>query len=306
VIFSDRYAYGFPVLYKGIFIYKNYYMGNTLSITSLQRAVRKIGLFSGFLLLCVPTLVNATGAISQGYKTKSTEVTKGALLSLVSSGSTEVEPANSGNVNSLVGIAADKPLVELSTSGQNTQVVVNGSTEALVSNINGDIKAGDKITASPVSGIGMKALEATEIVGSAQAGLDSVTTVSRTITDKDGKSETIKVGLLPIAINITHYSVPASQGTIASFVPPFLQSVANTIAGRQVTPIRVLLGATALLLGFIAIIVILSTAIRNGLISLGRNPLAQGALRKGLVDVIIAAIGLLVVTTVVVYVVLVV
>lgn len=281
-------------------------MRNTFSTTSLHRVIRNVGLLSAFAIISTPILAGATGAISQGYKTKSNEVTKGALMSLVSSGSTEVEPANTNNVTSLVGVAADKPLVELSTSGQNTQVVVNGSTEALVSNINGDVKAGDKITASPISGIGMKALEATEIVGSAQAGLDTVTTVNRTITDKDGKSETIKVGLLPIAINVSHYSAPASQGTISSFVPPFLQSIANTIAGRQVTPIRVLLGAAALLLGFVAIIVILSTAIRNGLISLGRNPLAQGALRKGLVDVIIAAIGLLVVTTVVVYVVLVV
>ncbi|HKR82237.1 MAG TPA: hypothetical protein VJR27_04550 [Candidatus Saccharimonadales bacterium] len=281
-------------------------MGIFSVTTTISRAVRKIGLAGGLALLLAPVAVGATGAISQGYKTNSTEVTKGVLLSLVASSSTEVEPANNDNVTNLIGVAADKPLVELSAGQNNAQVVVNGSTEALVSNLNGDVKAGDKITASPVSGIGMKALEATEIVGTAQAGLDTVTTVARTVTDKDGKTETIKVGLLPIGVNVSHYSAPAAQGTIASFVPPFLQSVANTIAGRQVTPIRVLLGAAALLLGFIAIIVILSTAIRSGLISLGRNPLAQGALRKGLVDVIIAAMGLLVITTVVVYVVLVV
>ncbi|SRR6266511_3003929 len=279
-------------------------MGKHVKTTAATAARRSLGLIGlAVLALAVPASCLAAGAISQGYKTTSTNVSKGALLSLVSSGSTSVEPANSTtNVSNLVGIAADKPLIELSGGGENsTQVVVGGSTEALVSDVNGTVKAGDKITASPISGVGMKAMEATEIVGTARANLDSIATVEQTITGKDGQKQTIKVGLLPIAVNVNYYSAAATQGTFASFVPPFLQSIANTVAGRQVSPVRVLLGATALLLGFVAVIVILYTSIRNGLISLGRNPLAQGALRKGLFDVIIAAVGLLIVTTVLVY-----
>jgi len=45
----------------------------------------------------------------------------------------------------------------------------------------------------------------------------------------------------------------------------------------------------------------LYAAIRNQIISIGRNPLAQAELRKGLVDVIVAAIGVLIITVVVVY-----
>ena len=284
-------------------------MGKYLTTAGLQKTIRKTWWLSAaavvLQLSLLPVLCAAAGAISQGYGTRASDISKGTLLSLISTGSTAVEPANSTkNSKNLVGIAADKPLVELSDSaeGTSTQVVVSGSTEALVSNANGDIKAGDKITASPISGIGMKALESSEIVGTARANLDSITTVDRSVEDTDGQKKTVKVGLLPITVNVTYYSASMSQGTFSSFVPPFLQSIANTVAGRQVSPLRVLLGASALLLGFSAVIVILYTSIRNGLISLGRNPLAQGALRKGLVDVVIAAVGLLVVTTVLVYV----
>ncbi|HSW92631.1 MAG TPA: hypothetical protein VLH14_01970, partial [Patescibacteria group bacterium] len=186
-----------------------------------------------------------------------------------------------------------------------TRVVVNGSTEALVSDMNGSVKAGDKITASPVSGIGMKSIQAAEVVGTAQANLDSVTLVTQKVSGTDGQEQTVKVGLLPVAVNVTYYSAATQQGIVAAFVPPFLQALANGIAGRQVSPLRVLLAAIALLLGFGAVSIMLYTSIRSGVISIGRNPLAQGALRKSLVDVVVAAIGLLVITTVIVYVALV-
>lgn len=256
------------------------------------------------IVLAMPVSFAASGAISQSYKTSSDNVTKGALVSFVSDGTTEVEPATISNGVHLAGIAADKPLVELSSGDAeaNTRVVVNGSTEALVSDINGSVKAGDKITASPISGIGMKAGGAAEIIGTAQNDLDSVTTINRTVKTKDGEDQTIKVGLLLVAVNVAYYSASSSEGAIASFVPPFLQSVANTIAGRPVSALRVLLGTLVLLAGFVTAMIILYTSIRNGVISIGRNPLAQGALRKGMRDVILAVIGLLGMTAFLVYV----
>lgn len=266
------------------------------------RKTRWLGLFAAGFVLTIPGLCLAAAAISQGYKTTSDNVAKGALLSLVADNSTEVEPANTSNATKLVGVAADKPLVELSgNSSSNTRVVVGGTTEVLVSDINGNVQAGDKITVSPVSGIGMKAVGSAEVVGSAQADFSAITTLNRSVTTSDGQQKTIKVGLLPVAVNVTYYSASMSQGTISSFVPPFLQSLANTVAGRQVSPVRVLIGATTLLLGFVAVMIILYTSIRNGLISIGRNPLAQKALRRGLIDIIFAAMGLLLITAAIVY-----
>lgn len=270
----------------------------------LWSASALIFLFTLYFLSVPKAVLGATtGAISQQYQTNSTGITTGELLSLSEVGSSIVEPANSTmNASRLIGVAADKPLLELSGEGaKSVQVVVGGTSSALVSNINGPVKVGDKITASPVSGVGMKASHSAEVVGIAQADLSSVPTVTRNVSGTDGKNISIKIGLLPIAVIVEYYSVASSAGTASSFVPPFLQSLADQLTGKQVSPLRVLFGSALLVMGFAAVTFMLYVAIRSGIISIGRNPLAERALRKGLVDVIIAALGVLTITAVVVY-----
>jgi len=278
--------------------------GHTMSYLTgvLRRPMGVTAAVLAVLLFAFSGVVAAQGgAISQAYQTKSATVSEGVLLSLVSSGSSEVEPATIGNATNLVGIAASKPLLELSNSGKSSvQVVVSGSTEVLVSDANGKVRAGDKITVSPLAGIGMKAIGSSQIVGSAQKSLSSVKTVTEEAKGKDGGTITVHVGLVPVAVNVVYYSAASSQGSVSAFVPPFLQNVANAVAGKQVSPLRVLIGTTALLLGFAAVITMLYVGVRSGVISLGRNPLAADALRRGMIDVLIAALGILIVTGVIV------
>jgi len=244
----------------------------------------------------------ASGAISQSYQTDTTDITSGALVGLTAAKSGLVSPVSNSNATTLVGIATSKPLVELSATKQRSvQVAVSGTVDALVSDANGPVNSGDKITASPINGIGMKATTASEIVGTAQASLSSVKTVIKAFATTNGQKVSVKVGLLPVTVAVSYYSASASEGTIASILPPFLQSIANTLTGKQVSPLRVLLGTCALLLGFVAVTVMLYVAIRSQLISIGRNPLAESAIRKGLVDAIVAAIGVLLITVGVVY-----
>lgn len=257
------------------------------------------------LLLCLGSAstfaATTSAAISQSYQTTSTNIVQGTLLSLPSKGSSSVGPAGSSTAGNLVGVAVSKPLVQLSTDTQqhSVQVATGGTTNVLVSDINGPVYTGDKITASPVSGIGMKATAASEIVGVAQANLSSVKTVTKSFAGTNGKTVKAKVGLLPVAVNVAYYSA-APQGSIAAYVPPFLQSLANGIAGKAVSPLRVLIGTIALILGFVTIIIMLYTGIRSGVISLGRNPLAADALRRGMVDILVTAMGVLVVAGVIV------
>ena len=51
----------------------------------------------------------------------------------------------------------------------------------------------------------------------------------------------------------------------------------------------------------LTVVIMVQTAIRSGIISLGRNPLAQQTLRRGLRDALIAAVAVLVVTAVATY-----
>lgn len=274
-------------------------------VVSIKRRV--VGSALLLLLMCVPaTQVFAAGAISQSYKTKSNDITAGAILSLTATDTTTVELANATNSANLVGVAADKPLIALGNGQGTVSTVIGGTTNVLVSDLNGEVNAGDKIAISPISGIGMKAVESGQIVGTAQTSLSSIALIQEVVKGQDNADVHLKVGLLPVTINIMYYSPGGnSEGKAASFIPAFLQNIANGIAGKEVAPMRVLLSTIALLLGFIAAMVILYAAISNGVKSLGRNPLAASALRKELYGVAAAAVGVLALTAAVVYIVLV-
>jgi hypothetical protein len=270
------------------------------------RAYISILVATGLLCLPVAAFASSSGAISQSFNATTSGITTGTILSLEQGSDTVVEPASSAtSADNLEGIVANNSLVELSSNQQNAaQVVVSGITPTLVSDINGTINPGDHIAPSPISGIGMKATTPTATIGTAQASLSSVTTVDKTVVDKNGQHMTIKVGLIPIAVNVSYFSDLPTQGSIASYIPPFLQKTANNISGgKSVSPLRVLIGSIGLLLGFITVTLMLYTSIRSGVTSMGRNPLAVTALRRGFVDVLIAAFGIVVVTVIVVYVV---
>lgn len=257
------------------------------------------------VLIATPLLVSSTalavGAISQGFTTSDSVVT-GSVVDLRSDSQNVVELANSSRADRLVGVVGNKSLVELGDTRQ-VQVVTSGLAQVLVSDINGTIKTGDRITASPISGIGMKATQSTTIVGAAQASMSNSSGSSQQkVTDKAGKNHTVTVASVPVQINVTYYV--SSNDHLSPLVPAFLQSLGDSIAGHNVSALRVVIGFLALLLGFLTVSVILYAAVRSGLIAIGRNPLAQGALRKGLIEVVLTAVGILLLTVMVIYIIL--
>jgi len=253
-------------------------------------------------MLVVPLSASALGALSQSFTTTEDSLSAGSIVTLNSSKANQVAKATSDHASSLIGIAADKPLVALGAGNQQVQVVVSGLTPALVSNINGDIKVGDKITASPIKGVGMKAVESSEVVGIAQSSLASSTTTTEHIKDKTGKSTDVKVGVISVQVNVSYYAAPSDK--LSGVVPTFLVNVGSSIAGKDISPLRVLIGFTALLVGFLITGVLLQTAVKSGIISIGRNPLAHDSLRKSLLDVLVTSVGVLLVTVIAFYLVL--
>ena len=271
--------------------------------------VKRFGVFVvAFGLLVVwPTLASAatnnTAAISQGFLVQG-EVTPGTIVSFTKDKeSSTVGTANTDNVDRLVGVIGGKQLVELAGNDNQTQVVTNGSILTFVSNINGDIKIGDKITASPLSGVGMKAIEATRIVGTAQQDFsDAVQVTDQNVTDADGKPQTVKIGLLQVQVGVTHYQpVEANK----SFLPEPIQRFAETVVGRSVDPIRVLVALAILFAGFGGVAILLYSSVRSSIISIGRNPLAAKAVHRSLIEVGLTTFGVLLLTVITVYLVLV-
>ncbi|HKX24603.1 MAG TPA: hypothetical protein VJM46_05165 [Candidatus Saccharimonadales bacterium] len=278
-----------------------------MSLTS-NRNKKRTAWFLGLLMVPVLGLYSfaavqaeSTAAISQGFKTEEVDIAAGALVSLTSDSQSTVQLSNTDRVNQLIGVIGDRPLIELSNNDKEVQVVISGTTLTLVSDINGEIKSGDKITASPINGVGMKANASSLVVGTAQDDLGSTNTTTKSINDKRGQPQSVKVGAVPVSVNVTYYVAPEDKN---SFLPPFLQSLANTVAGKEVSAVRVLISSLVLIFGFVSIAVLLYSSIRSSIISIGRNPLSESAVRKSLFEVGATALGILLVMLIAIYLVL--
>jgi len=252
------------------------------------------------LLFLAPNSTNAelqAAAIAQGFTTDESKVVEGALVSLQPGKPGAVELASASNAQQLVGVVGKDPLIQLGgTGGGNVQVITNGVTVALVSDMDGEIKTGDKITASAVLGIGTKATSGVMVLGTAQADLSSVKTTEHFITDVDGQVHTVHIGLIPTQVGVSFYTDSSDK----TFVPTFLQEFANSIAGKQVSAVRVLIAVMILLLSFISVAVLLYAAVKSSIISIGRNPLSASSVRKSLWQAGFAAVGILGGTTTIV------
>lgn len=257
--------------------------------------------FVGFA--SVPTsAADDTAAISQGYKTEG-EVTPGTIVSFTDKSKTgAVAAANIDSADRLVGVVARNPLVELSGGALQTQVVINGTVLVLVSTINGTVSYGDKVAASPISGVGMKATESGLVLGTVAKDFSEAQQITeRKVRDRKGNMQTVKIGLLPVQVNISYYRAPDDDQTI---LPAFLQQFVNAVAGRPVGLIRALIALALLVTGFGAAAVLIYASVRSSIISIGRNPLSAPAVHRSLFEVGAMSGGILLVMVIAVYLVL--
>lgn len=270
------------------------------STTRLQAAI--IGSITAILIAvpALPASAQSNSAIAQQFQTTKSDITAASLVSTQQGNSNSIELSSFEHPERLVGVVSDNPLIELSNGDSGVQVVTSGLTKVLVTDINGSIASGDKITVSPIEGVGMKATENTTVVGTAQSPL--TTSKTQTIKDKSGKDVKVHIGLITIQVGVAFYN--ADNGKKSSFIPSFLQELANNVAGRNVSAVRVLIAALILLLLFVSITVLLYSAVRSSIISIGRNPLSEQAVRKSLLQVAVTVLAVLLFAVALVFIVL--
>lgn len=142
-------------------------------------------------------------SISHAYPANSA-VRPGSIVSIGQNGS--VAPANTDTAEQLLGatVSDSDSLIAIDASPDTVQVVTSGSASVLVSDLNGDIHAGDLIGVSPFNGIGMKAAPGSKAVGTAQTGFNQQTpaAVKKQVTDKNGKGTAVSVGYARVNIAI--------------------------------------------------------------------------------------------------------
>lgn len=246
--------------------------------------------------LALPLPAQAVTTLSQSYNTDE-KLSLGALVSLEKNTSDRVAAATTSNVDSLLGvvISADNSLLALSSDQDNqAQVATSGTMQVLVSTINGPIARGDHITASPISGVGMKATDNVRIIGTSQGELSESSGTKQTYKDKDGKEQTVVLGQVPVLVNVSYYFKEPEK----TLVPGAIQSIANSLAGKPVSTLPIIISAAIFLIMLIVVSSIVYSMIRSSIISVGRNPMSQSAIYRDLIQLsalvlVILGVGLI-------------
>lgn len=241
-------------------------------------------------------------SLSQGYAT-TTDIATGSLVSLDAKSSGDVVVADLNNAGRLFGVIVAPSSASISLSGGTGQVQVTttGSALVFVTTAGSDIHVGDYIAISPIAGVGMKATVAgTRVVGTAQADFNSSSpgATKRSIDTGSGKKE-VAIGQIPVVISVSSYT--DTDGKQTYVIPSWLQNLSNTVAGKAVSPIRIILAALILIVAISSVSVLLYSAVRNSIISIGRNPLSRGGVVQGMLVVGALAIGILAITAGAIY-----
>lgn len=260
-----------------------------------------LALFLG-IGLTWPMATSALTTISQGYAT-SDQLAVGSIVSLQNNTSDIVDASTNDNVNSILGVVINSGSSLLSLSvGQTNQVQVanSGVVPTLVSDINGDISQGDEITASSVSGVGMKATSDIKVVGIAQASLNDADGSAENYTDKSGHQHSILVGEIPVLVNVSYFY----KQPVKTIIPSVIQNLADTVAGKQVNDVPILISLGIFVVSLVVVTSIIYAMIRSSIISVGRNPMSQSAIYRDIIQLSALVVGILMVAVVSIYMIL--
>lgn len=250
----------------------------------------------GLILFGVGT-AQALSSISQGYAA-SEPLSIGSIVSLEKNSSDHVVAATQENSDSIIGVVINDGSSPLTIeSGSSSQVIVatSGVVPILVSDMNGDIHQGDPITGSSIKGVGMKATSNSKIVGIAQGSIAGKTT--QKVKDEQGIEQTVTLGQVPILVSVSyHYKQPDK-----TIIPAALQNVANTVAGKKVDSLPIIISSVIFLVMLIAVVSIIYAMIRSSIISVGRNPMAQSAIYRDIIQLSILVLAIIGVSIIAIY-----
>jgi len=254
------------------------------------------------VVVLLPSIAGAVTAISQGYAS-SDELSVGSIVSLKDGAADQVEASSSGNVNNILGVVINdgSSLLTVSNgSGDQVQVATSGIATVLVSDINGPVVKGDQITASPVRGVGMKATNNAKVVGVAQSAPSNSPNKDQSYTDNQGKKQQITLGEVQLLVGVTYFYAQPDK----TLIPQAIQNLANALAGKTVNSLPIIISGVIFIITIIVVVSIIFSMIRSSIISVGRNPMAQSAVFRDVIQLSALVLGILAVAVIAIYVIL--
>ena len=272
------------------------------------RAVSYVLLIGGLLssaLLFVPNTQAYTPSNVQGYAADA-PIDIGTIVRLNGKNANRVAIASQAELQNMFGVVVDRSQLPITLSNggidNETFVAVSGTYQVLVSTQGGAIASGDYVTLSSVNGVAMKAsTEQKTVFGRANASFDGkgVNLGTTGLKDTSGKeSKKVTLGSIPITIDIRRN--PNEKSTKTQ-VPELLERIGQAIAEKEVSPIRIYLSMAITAVSLIAAIAVLYSGVRNGIISIGRNPMSKKSIFRALLEVILTSILILIIGLFAVY-----
>lgn len=245
------------------------------------------------------------GGSVQGYASD-TPLDNGTIVQLTGKDANRVKIAKQAELQNMFGVVVDRNSLSVTLSSEALQnetfVAASGTYNVLVSTQGGSIVSGDYVTLSSVNGVAMKAgTEEKTVFGRANGPFDGkgVTLGSTVLKDVNGNTnQTVKLGSIPVTIDIKKN--PNDKST-KSDLPDFLQRLGQQIAEKEVSPVRIYLSLGITLISILAAIAILYSGVRNGIISIGRNPMSKKSIFRALLEVILTSILILIIGLFAVY-----
>jgi hypothetical protein len=249
--------------------------------------------FGALIFLVVLSFSAPLGAqtLTQGYGAD-VQMQKGMIVQIKKDDPTKVELVSAETMDQMHGVvvdANDAP-VTLSSEGQKVFIATTGKFDILVSDQAGAIKTGDYITMSAVQGVGMKAgTKEPVVIGRALADFDGRSGAIGSTDVKDSAGATRKVNFGRIAADVSVSRNPFLKGETPN-VPEFLRKASEAVAGKPVNATRIYLSVFVFIVSTIAAGSLLYAGVRNGLISIGRNPLSKKTIIRGMFQVILTGL----------------
>lgn len=262
-------------------------------------------IFSLTFAVAAPAVaVNYGGGSVQAYAAE-TRIDVGSIVQLTGSEANRVKVATKAELQNMFGVAVDRNQMLVTTSNNlknETYVAASGTYTTLVSTEGGAISVGDYLTMSSIDGVAMKAgTDESTVFGRANQNFDGKGIVLGTADVKDTSgnvAKKVQLGSVPVTIDIKHN--PNDQSTKAN-LPEILERIGETIAQKEVNPIRIYLSIAILIVTVAAAIVMLYSGIRNSVVSIGRNPMSKKSIFRALVQVILTSLLILIIGVFAVY-----
>jgi len=210
----------------------------------------------------------------------------GVLVSIKSDDTESIEASNLNNDKYVIGVTQgiDSNLVTITKDYNSKPVAISGEVSALASDINGEIKKGDLLSASWIDGVVMKVQDGSgaRIVGIALE--DFNLSGSRTYAELDMPTGTVaKTNVNYIEIRLSGGEVFATQNTLGASGTS--SGFVDKLAGKDVPIYRLATGLFVFIASIVVAGLFIFSSIKGSFISFGRNPLASNSIYLGLIQI---------------------